>query len=522
VLMEYLAEVSFMLGRYEQAEPVARGLLAGTGDPRRRARMVWILAYTLLRTGRQAVALTVIEEALRDASLSEVWSARLRSIRALVLFSDTRRGEAETAATAALAGAERVGDRFAMGYAIHVRSILRGFRGDEADALEDIERALTVIGEDPETTDLRLMLLSNRLAMLAKLDREADTEARQLLELAEREGTARINTVRWTVAEYLFEAGRWDDGLAEIETLFEFSADVIDVAHVSGRGLAALIAAHRDDREGAAAHLLAAEELPDLAGQSFFREYVLRAKAVVAERDGRPGDAVALLSETLAVHGVEGLQQVEWLADAVRCAMAAGDLPAARAAAARSEEQASRHAGSGVAMAAARRCRGLADSDPVPLEEAVAYYRGVPRPFQLGQALEDLAVVLAAGGAVAAGRVALVEAAEIYAGLGAEWDVLRADARVRPFGIRRRRSAARRPATGWAALTPTEVKVAYLVGEGLSNPDIGKRLFLSRYTVQVHVSRILAKLRVRSRVEVAAKVARRPAGTGHPASGSTA
>ena len=75
---------------------------------------------------------------------------------------------------------------------------------------------------------------------------------------------------------------------------------------------------------------------------------------------------------------------------------------------------------------------------------------------------------------------------------------------------------------GWAALTPTEVKVAYLVGEGLSNPDIGKRLFLSRYTVQVHVSKILAKLQVRSRVEVVGEVARHPAESQPPATLSTA
>ncbi|HLX51361.1 MAG TPA: LuxR C-terminal-related transcriptional regulator [Streptosporangiaceae bacterium] len=44
----------------------------------------------------------------------------------------------------------------------------------------------------------------------------------------------------------------------------------------------------------------------------------------------------------------------------------------------------------------------------------------------------------------------------------------------------------------------------------MSNPEIGARLFLSRYTVQVHVSRILAKLGARSRVEVASQVAQRP------------
>jgi DNA-binding CsgD family transcriptional regulator len=89
---------------------------------------------------------------------------------------------------------------------------------------------------------------------------------------------------------------------------------------------------------------------------------------------------------------------------------------------------------------------------------------------------------------------------------------------VRPYGIRRRHLGVRRPATGWDALTPTEAKIAALVGEGLSNPDIGKRLFLSRNTVQSHMRKVLAKLQARSRVEVAtAAVARRPAPARPPA-----
>ncbi len=52
VLMEHLAGVLLALARYDQAEPVARELLAGTGDPDRRARMAWTLASTLMRAGQ--------------------------------------------------------------------------------------------------------------------------------------------------------------------------------------------------------------------------------------------------------------------------------------------------------------------------------------------------------------------------------------------------------------------------------------------------------------------------------------
>jgi DNA-binding CsgD family transcriptional regulator len=64
---------------------------------------------------------------------------------------------------------------------------------------------------------------------------------------------------------------------------------------------------------------------------------------------------------------------------------------------------------------------------------------------------------------------------------------------------------------GWEALTPAETKIAYLVAEGQSNPDIAAVLWLSRNTVQSHVSHILAKLGARSRMEIAREVLQHPA-----------
>ena len=111
-------------------------------------------------------------------------------------------------------------------------------------------------------------------------------------------------------------------------------------------------------------------------------------------------------------------------------------------------------------------------------------------------------------GDVVGARAALTSAIRVYLELGANWDVRRADARLRPLGVRRGpRSVRRRPTSGWESLTPTESRVAALVAEGRSNPDIAAEMLLSRRTVQTHVSNILTKLGLGSRIEVAREYA---------------
>jgi len=74
---------------------------------------------------------------------------------------------------------------------------------------------------------------------------------------------------------------------------------------------------------------------------------------------------------------------------------------------------------------------------------------------------------------------------------------------------RRARGPRRRPAAGWASLTPTEARVAELVAEGLTNPAIGERMFITRATVKTHLAHIFKKLDVNSRAELSAQAARR-------------
>jgi predicted ATPase/class 3 adenylate cyclase/DNA-binding CsgD family transcriptional regulator len=73
----------------------------------------------------------------------------------------------------------------------------------------------------------------------------------------------------------------------------------------------------------------------------------------------------------------------------------------------------------------------------------------------------------------------------------------------------RGRGERKRPASGWASLTPTELDVARLVSEGLANKDIAERLFVSPRTVQAHLTHVYTKLGYTSRVQLAQEAVRR-------------
>jgi predicted ATPase/DNA-binding CsgD family transcriptional regulator len=73
----------------------------------------------------------------------------------------------------------------------------------------------------------------------------------------------------------------------------------------------------------------------------------------------------------------------------------------------------------------------------------------------------------------------------------------------------RARGQRRRPASGWTSLTPTECEVVQLLAEGLTNPEIAERLFISRATVKTHLIHVFSKLSVSTRAQLAAEATRR-------------
>ena len=158
---------------------------------------------------------------------------------------------------------------------------------------------------------------------------------------------------------------------------------------------------------------------------------------------------------------------------------------------------------------AALRCRGLIENDAEILQAAAAAYTCGSRPLGRALACEDAGAAFARHGQLDRALPLLDQALEIYERLDAARDLARAEAVLREAGIRRgRRGSRRRPQIGWDSLTPAEHTIASLVAEGLSNPQIGQRLYISGRTVQTHLAHVFAKLDITVRAQLAAEVSR--------------
>ncbi len=518
-LMVGLLRALLAVSSFAEVTRRARWALTVLTDPARRGESYWMLAHAQVSAGSGNDAIATIRQALAPGDLPGVWPGRLLAMLALLERPLTRFEVADATARRALAAAEQAGDQFAAAHALHDLWLTRSIERDHVAALEYIDQAVRVLGDDPAHGDLRAVALDARTFTLQNLDQwpQAELALRQAREFAQR--TGRPDRATWASAAVLrYWLAQWDDALAEL------GSDTVDspgsmLSFLRDRwsallthGVTALIAVHRDQRTLADEHLrlglaLPIENITDRENQDF----LVAAHSLALEQRGDTRQAAARLAASLLPRRDREMTLThQWLPDLVRLALAAGDPGLAREAAGACQAEAAAETRPARAAAASLRCRGLLDTDPGPLRDAAAHYRTVGPAVELPGACEDLAVALAERGEHEEARAALNEAVRLYESRQAQWDVRRAESRLRSHGIRRgpRRPPGPRPASGWAALTPTEVKVAALVARGDSTPDIARSLFLSRRTVQTYISRILAKLDARSRVEIVAEALR--------------
>ncbi|GAA3571471.1 BTAD domain-containing putative transcriptional regulator [Amycolatopsis ultiminotia] len=381
-----LARLLFWLGREPEAE--ARSVVARTADSRQAAEMRWILAYIYYRRGEFAEAAEEVRRTLADPGVPEMWRGRHETLRATI---------------------ERLATQ------------------DSA-----IEPDLSELG------------------VLDGLDDAAEplSTARQLAAVRAVPGEMHL-----AGAVHYYWRGRWPDALTELDTVIRGGAETASyVLRSPGsallvHGVGALIASHRDDPSAAHEHLDAAsrqywpQDLEPNGG-----DYLLAARAQLAELEGRPERAMAELLPLLEQSYPPSARQ-QWLPDLARLAMQIGDQQRAF--------QALRLMGDTdgfdtppTHVAAAAHCRGLVTADPDAILGAAAHYGSAGRVLKHARANEDAAILLAEYQRLDEARTAFFTALSSYTGLGAVWDVRRAEARMRPYGIRRANPVRQRAAAG--------------------------------------------------------------------------
>jgi DNA-binding CsgD family transcriptional regulator len=502
-LMARLADALYRVGDAAGAEQVANQALATTAEPDLRVHLHWTLAQCRIRIGEFAECLATLDKALDAPGTSTRHRARLLVLAARAHDSLGEAEKASQVAAAALVAASEAGDNWATGWALHVLTIVTAVRGQLAESLSLFDQALTVTQADPALTDLRLLLQINKAITLGNLDRykEALSAAWEARQLADSAGTViRLVQAHSALGQLLFDTGSWSDAMVEVQVLPENLKEPI--AACCDLGIAAVICFHRGDITLARRHLAAAIPHAKRCGKRIIGPLAL-ARSLDHEQTGAPSAALAALTGGATAQADELDEIEDLLADGVRLARQTGDWGIAETLA---DHAATLAAKSAIPHRQANElyCRGILVGDTPALLIAAELYQAASRPLLSAVALEAAAEASVQADDRSQARAAFTRAVDIYTSIGATADVARLQASFRAHGIRRGpRVKHRKAQSGWDSLTPSEMKIAALVGAGLSNPDIAAKLFLSRRTVATHVSHILKKLDVHSRIDIA-------------------
>jgi DNA-binding CsgD family transcriptional regulator len=502
-------------GRVVEVEKLCRAAAERDFGPPAEMTFRVCLVQALVAQGRSEEALEALGVASTSPTLSGPNRSRLLAWASYAAWTAGDLEAADDAATLAIATAEEAADDFAWCVATACRAAVANRRGWFHEALHILQPALDRADRSPGRVVHRFQLNNYLGAGLIDLDRL--DEAKQALHrgrtLAESLGSAwTIPPYHWIAAFASFWAGGWDDAIAELETAARLAADVgTATVLAAAHALRSIIALQRGDAATAEASTSAGEKELERAGRQFQMEWVGWSRALVLDASGHHAGACAVLSRTWDDCVARGMvcQYAVLGPDLVRLALETGDHPRAGSVASRVEEAATR-AGTPTVAGAALRCTGLIQRHPETLLRAVDTFRQAGRPFLMALTLEEAGSALVSARREQEGQAVLQDALRVLEQLEASRPAARVDARLRALGVRRGSRAPRgRSTVGWEALTPTELRIVGLIAHGLSNPEIAEQLFLSRRTVQTHVSHALAKLGFRSRVELATEATRR-------------
>jgi DNA-binding CsgD family transcriptional regulator len=448
----------------------------------------------------QALAETDDDLELRSEVLSTLsmkeswrgnWDAASRHLReAVELAQRAGSGAALAAAQARLAWVEASPERL-----------------PEIEAAVELERSLPEIILPPANSPSFL-----RGVVLLTVDRidEARRDLEESYERAEALGDSyRLVHLAW-LAELELRAGNWGNALARARASEGLGRQWgNDDAQAWGTWSRALVEAHLGNTEAA---LDAGERALRFARAVGFHLALVRSQLTLGFLHLSAGDEGAALAHLLPL--LEQRPEVSLhscviaptYANTVEALLGAGELARATEVSRLLEQHASAMPVPS-AIAAAERCRALVLAQSgdlrgarMAIEVALAAHARLHEPFELARTHLAHGTIERRARQKAAARLALGQAEAIFAGLGARLWLERVKRELARTGLTRSLDR---------ELTPTELRVAELAAAGAQNKQIAGALFVSVKTVEANLSRVYAKLGIRSRVELASRLPKR-------------
>jgi DNA-binding CsgD family transcriptional regulator len=443
-----------------------------------------------------------LDETGDDAALRISVLAELATNDALALVERIR--EAEAWAADVLPVAQHAGPEVER-LVLYVLSWTRALRGRPIDEVCERFRASSdaafYIATSPER------VAGQRLAWRGDVGGARAALTRLLSTADERGESSSYALQRLHLCELELRVGAWD----EVSRLLDEWAEPGEGALLDWpmyERCRALVAAGRglpDEAQRWAATAIASAEATGIRWDAL---EAMRARGMAFVLAGEPGDAAEELRavwEHTEREGVDDPGVFPVAPDLVEALVALGEPDEASAVGSRlaALAEAQEHPWG---RATARRCIALVqlaqaqdDSAVATIEQAAEEYAGLGLRFDRARTLLSLGRVQRRFRHWGAARDALDRAAAAFDELGSAGWAGQARSELA-------RAGARRPAQR-GELTPAERRVAELAAEGLANKEIARALVVTVSTVEFHLSNVYAKLGVRSRAALAARLA---------------
>jgi DNA-binding CsgD family transcriptional regulator len=381
--------------------------------------------------------------------------------------------------------------------------------GDPAEGRRLLERALPPLRERPLAAPWIATAAGSCLVWVEEHERGREFLA-EIVDSARREGAMLVLPYALAhLADANFRLGHWTSAYAfasESVTLAEDIGQRSELCHSlmrlaeveAGRGVAESCRLH-GKRSLEIAHEFGIGSIDTLTGSAL---------GLLELGLGRLKAAVERL-EPVGRFSLEcGLEEpgiAPWAQDLTEAYIRLGEHERARRLLVVLERQAERTGGA-LARAAACRCRGLiADDDEfeATFRTALALTQQRTAPFELARTQLCFGERLRRARRRTDAREQLHGSLDIFVALGAQPWADRALRELRATGERARRRA---PDTA-DQLTPQELQVALIAADGATNKEAAAALFISPKTIETHLNRVYRKLGVRSRVELARRIA---------------